>query len=132
MLGLAGAGKSAVAEVLTLCRWDGTGKCALYVLPYVALCEQKVHSLSKLLQPLGRSAPVLESRQSIALYTTGFLLLCHLCFLSRNHSTDDLALVIHMSGHGRMSLCPTPGRKRGWHVGAEVHGICWCMTKSRS
>ena len=49
-----GAGKSAVAEVLTLGRWDATERCALYVLPYVALCEQKVQSLVKLLRPLGR------------------------------------------------------------------------------
>lgn len=50
----AGAGKSAVAEVLTLGRWDATERCALYVLPYVALCEQKAQSLVKLLRPLGR------------------------------------------------------------------------------
>lgn len=55
--GPVGAGKSAVAEILTLCRWDQTGKAALYVLPYVALCEQKAQSLTKLLEPLGRYNP---------------------------------------------------------------------------
>lgn len=50
----AGAGKSAVAEVLTLCRYDQTGKIALWILPFVALCEQKAESLGQLFQPLGR------------------------------------------------------------------------------
>ena len=41
--------------MLTLARNTlGRSKCALFVLPYVSLCEQKAASLTKLLQPTGK------------------------------------------------------------------------------
>ncbi|KAG0620039.1 hypothetical protein M758_4G184200 [Ceratodon purpureus] len=48
------AGKSLVAEVLMLRRILSTGKKALLVLPYVALCSEKADHLDAILEPLGK------------------------------------------------------------------------------
>ncbi len=49
MVGLNSAGKSLVAEVLMLRRILSTGKKAFLVLPYVALCSEKVKLLVSIL-----------------------------------------------------------------------------------
>ena len=48
------SGKSIVADVLMLRRLHATRRPALYVLPYVALCSERVAKLKKYMAPLGR------------------------------------------------------------------------------
>ncbi len=49
------AGKSLVAEVLMLRRVLSTGKPAMLVLPFVALCSEKAAQLERLLAPMNRT-----------------------------------------------------------------------------
>ncbi|KAK9835520.1 hypothetical protein WJX74_002208 [Apatococcus lobatus] len=48
------SGKSIVADILMLRRLHATRRTALYVLPYVALCSERVAKLKKYMAPLGR------------------------------------------------------------------------------
>jgi DNA polymerase theta len=49
------AGKSLVSEVLMLRRVLTTGKPAMLVLPFVALCAEKAAQLERLLAPMNRT-----------------------------------------------------------------------------
>eukprot|EP00210_Caulerpa_lentillifera_P002913 g2781.t1 len=48
------AGKSLVSEILMLRRLHSTGKAAMLILPFVALCTEKSHQLDQLLRPINK------------------------------------------------------------------------------